>query len=202
MSDGFSIPATASYAGIGLARAFNRLGKTDTLQDAVKATSQEDFASILARSSSIIKAKVKPEQAAEQHKKAARDAAEQFVAVAFVQPILKNLRSSSIGKELPAPWGPGNGEKQFRSIADTQVARQLVRANRWSVVDRIASDLRGGTPRTLNKLHPHYTAAEIARAKTEPGSPADIKRISLEHARKLAAYSQVAPTRSKETVSK
>lgn len=68
----------------------------------------------------------------------ARETAEQFVASSLVEPILKQMRSAT---QAPPPLGPSQGEKQFRSLMDTQVARNIVKRSRWNVVDRIASDL-------------------------------------------------------------
>lgn len=76
----------------------------------------------------------------------ARTAAEDFVAVAFVAPILKSLREND---HTPAPFAPSAGEKQFRSLVDQQIARQVVHAQRFGLVDRIARDLTGSrTPPT------------------------------------------------------
>lgn len=69
----------------------------------------------------------------------ARAAAEEFVALAFVQPLLKDLRNSSWGA---APFAPSAAEKSLRALADAQLARDLVRAGRWPIVDRLARDLQ------------------------------------------------------------
>jgi len=72
----------------------------------------------------------------------ARDAAADFVAAAFIEPLLKHLRENSVAAP---PFAPGPGEKQFRGIADAQIARRVARAANFPLVDRIASDLlRGG----------------------------------------------------------
>jgi Rod binding domain-containing protein len=68
----------------------------------------------------------------------AREAAEEFVSVTFVQPLLKQLRESN---HAAAPFAPTQGEKQFRSLADAEIARRIVKASRWGLVDRIASDI-------------------------------------------------------------
>ncbi|MBM4108574.1 MAG: hypothetical protein FJ255_07140 [Phycisphaerae bacterium] len=69
----------------------------------------------------------------------ARDAAEQFVAMAFVQPLLKDLRNASWAAP---PFGPTPAEKSFRALSDAQLAQDLVRSGRWPIVDRLARDLR------------------------------------------------------------
>lgn len=69
----------------------------------------------------------------------ARTAAEQFVAVALVEPVLKQLRESATA---PPPWGPGPGEKPFRALADAELAERIVSGSRWPLVDRLAREMR------------------------------------------------------------
>lgn len=69
----------------------------------------------------------------------AQQAAEQFVATALVEPILKQLRESS---SAPPPWGPGPGEKPFQAMADTALADRLVAGGRWPIVERLARGMR------------------------------------------------------------
>jgi Rod binding domain-containing protein len=73
----------------------------------------------------------------------ARRAAEDFVAVALVQPVLKQLREANQAAE---PFKPGPAEKQFRGLADAMMARQIVGASSFPLVDRLAQDMlkRGG----------------------------------------------------------
>lgn len=123
-------------------------GMTEPVQsarDLNRLTQQADFAGILA--SQRGKAGT-PEQQAKQ-------AAEDFVSVALVQPILKQLRDSN--KAAP-PYGPGPGEKQFRTLADAQMARNLVRSTNWPLIDRLAKQM-------LRQVD-----------QVQPGSPADIRR--------------------------
>lgn len=68
----------------------------------------------------------------------ARETAQDFVAMAFVQPLLKQLRESN---NTPPPFGPGKGEQQFRALMDAQVARNVVQKSNWPVVDRLARDM-------------------------------------------------------------
>ncbi|QOJ01780.1 MAG: hypothetical protein HRU70_15365 [Phycisphaeraceae bacterium] len=68
----------------------------------------------------------------------ARDAAEQFVAMTFVQPMLKGLRDSG---GAAAPFAPTQAEKQFRGLLDADLARRIVGASNWPLVDRLARDL-------------------------------------------------------------
>lgn len=74
----------------------------------------------------------------------ARAAAEQLVATTFIAPILKEAREAAA--KVPPPFGPGEGEKQFRALGDARLADRLARAANWGIVDRIASDLlaKGG----------------------------------------------------------
>jgi Rod binding domain-containing protein len=73
----------------------------------------------------------------------ARGAAEQFVAVTFVEPVLKQLRETS---QAAPPFAPTRGEQQFRALLDARFAHEIVRAARFPLVDRLAADLlkRGG----------------------------------------------------------
>ena len=68
----------------------------------------------------------------------ARQAAEQFVAIALVQPVLKQFRESSTAAP---PFAPTQAEKQFQSLADAQLAERLVRAQNFPLVDRLAQTL-------------------------------------------------------------
>lgn len=74
-----------------------------------------------------------------------RDAAERFVSLTLVEPILKQMRQSS---QAAPPFGPAPGEVQFRALLDAEVARQVVRAGDFPLVERLARDLRarGGGP--------------------------------------------------------
>lgn len=85
-----------------------------------------NFASVLGKVSA---ATGTPEQRA-------RAAAEQIVATALVQPILKQLRETSMAA---APFLPTQGEKQFQGLMDTQVSQQIVHAKSFPLVDRIES---------------------------------------------------------------
>ena len=69
---------------------------------------------------------------------AARAAAEDFVSLTFVQPLFKQLRSTSMAKGV---FAPSQAEKQFQGLADAEIAKRLVRASKWPLVDRIAKDL-------------------------------------------------------------
>lgn len=68
----------------------------------------------------------------------ARRAAEQLVAGAFVRPILEKVREATMAAP---PFQPTQGERQFRAIADAQVAQAIVHGARFPLVDRITESL-------------------------------------------------------------
>ena len=68
----------------------------------------------------------------------ARRTAQDFVAAALIEPILKQLRETS---SAAPPFAPGPAEKQFRGIADAQVARQIAQVSRFAIVDQVARNL-------------------------------------------------------------
>jgi Rod binding domain-containing protein len=73
----------------------------------------------------------------------ARDAAEQFVALTFVQPALKALRDTN---QAAPPFAPSEGEKQFRALLDAELARRIVHKADYALVDRLARDLLKASP--------------------------------------------------------
>ncbi len=68
----------------------------------------------------------------------ARDAAEQFVAKTFLEPLLKSVRESN---QAAPPFAPTQAEKQFRAFADAQLAVEIVKRSDMPIVDRLARDL-------------------------------------------------------------
>lgn len=91
---------------------------------------QDSFAAILARADAG-RADRNPERAA-------RDAAEQFVSVTLVQPILAQLRSSN---SAAPPFAPSRGERQFQAMMDAHIAQNVVRAAQFPLVDRLARQM-------------------------------------------------------------
>ncbi|MBY0114241.1 MAG: rod-binding protein [Phycisphaerales bacterium] len=67
-----------------------------------------------------------------------REAAENFVAIALVQPIFKQLRSTN---NAVAPFAPTKAEQQFQSMIDAQLAQKMVKSSNWPLVDRLAQDM-------------------------------------------------------------
>ncbi len=93
------------------------------------AARQDDFASVLAR------ARGAGGRTAEE---SARAAAEEFVSITLVQPLLAGLRE---GNGAAPPFAPSRGERQFQSLLDAHVAQQVVRAAQFPLVDRLARQL-------------------------------------------------------------
>jgi Rod binding domain-containing protein len=91
-------------------------------------SSQADFSEVLTRASREEKT---PEEQA-------RLAAEQFVSIAMVQPLLAQLRESN---HAAAPFAPSQGEKQFQSLFDAQIAQRITRAKHFPLVDAVAERL-------------------------------------------------------------
>ncbi len=96
---------------------------------------QRSFAAILGRD---WQAPGAPAQTPEQR---ARSTAEQYVAIALVQPVLKQLRDPNPAVPPFAPFAPTQAERQFRALMDAELAQRLVHAQRFPLVDRIAGDL-------------------------------------------------------------
>lgn len=68
----------------------------------------------------------------------ARKAAEEFVAVAFVEPILKSLRESN---QAAPPFAPTEAEKSFGPLLDAELSRRIVAKERYGLVDTVARRL-------------------------------------------------------------
>ena len=105
---------------------------------------QMGFASILARSSSRGAGDSDGGGAgdvsgADTKAAAARKAAEEFVAMVFVDPILKKAREMNTAAP---PFAPSTGEKQFGALLDAQIAQKITKAAHFPLVDRLARDLR------------------------------------------------------------
>jgi Rod binding domain-containing protein len=127
MNPGLSISACSSDFGLAAALPADREGLR---------TSQLGFSALLGRASAD------PTKSNEER---AREAAQDFVAQTFVQPFLKMVRESD---RTPAPFGPSQGEKQFRALMDVELARRIVHAQHFPLVDRLARDLlkQSGSP--------------------------------------------------------
>ncbi len=93
------------------------------------ASAQNQFAGVLNRAR---------EKAPESSESAARDAAEQLVAITLVQPLLAQLRETN---NAAPPFAPTPAEKQFASLQDARVAQDIVRGSRFPLVDQLARSM-------------------------------------------------------------
>lgn len=69
---------------------------------------------------------------------AARSAAEEFVAMTLVQPILAQMRAQN---SAAAPFGPGEAERAFAPLWDAEIAARITKAENFGVVDAVARKL-------------------------------------------------------------
>jgi Rod binding domain-containing protein len=93
---------------------------------------QKSFAGILSRAQSH------PGAAKATLEQEARESAEEFVAITFLQPLLKQLRETN---GASAPFAPSAGEKQMQGMLDAHVSQQIVKSSSWPLVDRIAAGM-------------------------------------------------------------
>jgi Rod binding domain-containing protein len=68
------------------------------------------------------------------------EAATQFVAISFIQPILQQMRQSSIAEE---PFAPGAGERRFAPLLDQHLADRIVGSSNFPIVDVVKRHLAG-----------------------------------------------------------
>ncbi len=68
----------------------------------------------------------------------ARTAAEEFVAISLVQPILEQLRETN---EAAPPFAPGPAERMFGPILDAEIAQRIVQKSGYDLVDAVARQL-------------------------------------------------------------
>ncbi len=114
--------ATLSTLGSGPASLLQGVGD----RDSALARSQQSFASVLAGAA---------RDGAEATEAAAREAAESLVAITLVQPILSQLRESSMAAP---PFEPTPAEKQFRALQDARLAQDIVSRARFPLVEQVA----------------------------------------------------------------
>jgi len=133
MLDTTNIPTRSLASALGLARDAAP-AKPDsapvTTPFSTPADRQREFANLLGRASSTEVGKVAERQKSARQKEAAQD----MVAIALVQPILKGLRD---GNRAAAPFGPGPAEKQFGGFVDAQWSRSLVRGGNFPLVNAV-----------------------------------------------------------------
>ncbi len=93
---------------------------------------QASFSSVLSR------AQTRPDKANQSPEQKAREAAEQLVATALVQPVLKQLRETNNAAE---PFKPNSAERSFGQMMDTQLSQRIVGSKSWALVGRVAQTL-------------------------------------------------------------
>lgn len=86
----------------------------------------------------------------------ARGVAEQLVATALVQPILKQWRA---GDRTAPPFAPTAGEQQMRALQDAEVARSIVHASRFPIVERLAQRMLEREGKAADQAVPGRTRA-------------------------------------------
>lgn len=110
----------------------NRLRNDVAAADASRLADQELFASVLSRA--------RQDQGATDEATKARTAAEDFVAQALVEPVLKQMREMS---QAAAPFAPNQAEKAFRTMLDGAMAQRVVKSGNWTLVDKVAERIAG-----------------------------------------------------------
>lgn len=88
----------------------------------------------------------------------AQKAAEEFVSITLVQPILTMLREQT---DAAPPFAPGAAEKAFGPLLDAEIASRITHAKGFGLVDVVARDL-------LKKQAPADT--QIAQERSSHGS--------------------------------
>jgi hypothetical protein len=128
--------AQAQPAQASVRQAVGPAGARQDAQSAADARAQATFAGVLSRLSKA------PAQNEAELKERARDAAEDFIAMSLVQPILSHMREHPlVDPEQMGPLAPGVGEKTLQPLWDAQAAREIVRASNWPMVDQLATQL-------------------------------------------------------------
>lgn len=69
-----------------------------------------------------------------------RQAAEEFISMALVQPILAQLRETN---QAAGPFAPGDAEKRFGPMLDAEIAHRMVKSAGWGLVDAVTTRLEG-----------------------------------------------------------
>ncbi|MGI9013344.1 MAG: hypothetical protein ACR2GY_03750 [Phycisphaerales bacterium] len=83
------------------------------------------------------RAAISPERIAKAH-----EAAEQFIGMAFIQPMLAELRSGTFAVE---PFAATAVEEQFGPMLDAILSDRIMSATHFPLTDRIANQLLGGS---------------------------------------------------------
>lgn len=99
----------------------------------------------LSFASHLVKALDAPQRAEQ-----ARAVASQFVATAFIQPLLAELRESSRAAD---PFGPTDAEKRFGPMLDAMVSDRISEAARFPLTDIIAQRLLRSAADATEVIH-------------------------------------------------
>jgi hypothetical protein len=91
-----------------------------------------------------------------------RKAAQDFVSIAFVQPVLKQLRESS---QAAAPFAATSAQKSFQQMLDGVLARKITQGTNWPLVDAVEQRMlrKAGTSVPHMGLDPAAIAAQTPR---------------------------------------
>ncbi|MFG0256685.1 MAG: hypothetical protein ACF8GE_02165 [Phycisphaerales bacterium JB043] len=81
----------------------------------------------------------------------ARGAAQELVAMTFVQPILSQMREMN---NAAPPFAPGVGERRFGAMWDAEIAQRLVRSEGFGLVDAVARDVLSKARRVAPAIGP------------------------------------------------
>jgi hypothetical protein len=71
----------------------------------------------------------------------ASETAAQLVSIALVQPILAQLRESSLAE---GPFAPGDAERRFGPMLDQELAERITRGTHFPLTDAVARRLDQG----------------------------------------------------------
>jgi Rod binding domain-containing protein len=121
-----SLPTT------GATSVFARSGGWERTSFASLDAGQADFAGVLGR------AQTRADAGGITKGESARSAAQELVAIAFVQPVLKQAREARAGE---GPFGVTQAERQFGDMLDSMTAANIVKSSNWGLVDRLAQDM-------------------------------------------------------------
>ena len=89
-----------------------------------------------------------------------RRAAEQLVAVTFIQPILRAARESN---NAAPPFAPTALEKQFGPLMDARLSDSIMRSSRWPLIDRIERDMRANGKQAPAELADRFDPPVLER---------------------------------------
>ncbi len=73
----------------------------------------------------------------------AREAASQFVATAFIMPVLKMMHDTPFATE---PFAPNSAQKRFMPMLDWQIADRVTSSANFPLVDRIVQQMTQHLP--------------------------------------------------------